>query len=461
VDALPQRRIGQKEEICSMTSQPRLIRMIVLSAMVASLAFTQTALAADFTWTPEAIPSIDAPGSLRSHTTVYDPVRQRLLVFGGVVNLVKRADVWSIPTGDPASAVEIFPEGASPVPRAGHSAIYDPVRDRMILFGGATNGYENDTWVLSLSDPPTWTTLATAGTPPSPRGWHTAIYDPVGDRMIVFGKAVLPPYLDLWELTLAGTPTWTPLSPGGFADLPRMYHSAVYDPHEHRMLVFGGQSNNANENDVKVLSLSEPMTWSTLQVLGDRPDARTHHGAIYDPVRRSMVVFGGDGTDFSHYDVWELDPNGTLRWTERTPAGTHQGRIEHTFTYDPVRGTAIAIAGLQTLGTNSEFLSLDLQHAALSVPSGAGAELALHGVRPNPMRSSGGAVALSLADDQPAAIELIDVTGRRVWSRDVGALGAGRHTVTLPSDRGRKPGIYFLRLSSGNRSVTTKAVFTD
>jgi hypothetical protein len=53
----------------------------------------------------------------------------------------------------------------------------DPVRDRMIVFGGrASLHHLNDVWHPSLAgadlDP-----AATAGTPPSPRSGHAAIYD--------------------------------------------------------------------------------------------------------------------------------------------------------------------------------------------------------------------------------------------------------------------------------------------
>jgi hypothetical protein len=39
----------------------------------------------------------------------------------------------------------------APPTRAGHTAIYDPVRDRMIVFGGIGDTSLNDTWALSLS----------------------------------------------------------------------------------------------------------------------------------------------------------------------------------------------------------------------------------------------------------------------------------------------------------------------
>ena len=57
-------------------------------------------------------------------------------------------------------------------------AVYDPTRQSMLLFGGRVSQSEqlsNDVWELSLSGPPTWTKLATTGTPPSPRSGHVLL----------------------------------------------------------------------------------------------------------------------------------------------------------------------------------------------------------------------------------------------------------------------------------------------
>ncbi len=70
-------------------------------------------------------------------------------------------------------------------------------------------------------------------------------------------------------------------------------------------------------------------------------------------------------------------------------------------------------------------------------------------------------LAIANPNDQPATIELIDVGGRRIWSRSVGSLGVGRHSLAVPNDRARNPGVYFLRLSSNARSASTKVVITD
>src|SRR6185436_15311058 len=120
-----------------------------------------------------------------------------------------------------------------------HTAIYDPVRDRMLVLGGT--GVDNMLWALGLSDPPAWTQLAIAGPNPPRLAWHTAVYDPAGDRMIVFGGDGGHGYLnDVWALTLSGTPAWTQLVPTGTPPGVRADHTAILDTPRNRMIVFGG-----------------------------------------------------------------------------------------------------------------------------------------------------------------------------------------------------------------------------
>jgi hypothetical protein len=49
---------------------------------------------------------------------------------------------------------------------------------------------------------------------------------------------------------------------------------------------------------------------------------------------------------------------------------------------------------------------------------------------------------------------VLDLAGRRMVSRDVGALGPGSHLLRLSEGRSLAPGIYLVRLSRGNRSLT-------
>ena len=88
-----------------------------------------------------------------------------------------------------------------------------------------------------------------------------------------------------------------------------------------------------------------------------------------------------------------------------------------------------------------------------------GPELALSGLRPNPGQGDA-TISFSLPDAAPAQLELLDIAGRIVVTRDVGGLGRGNHTLNLAVGRTLAPGVYLLRLTQSKHSIRARAVIT-
>jgi hypothetical protein len=86
-------------------------------------------------------------------------------------------------------------------------------------------------------------------------------------------------------------------------------------------------------------------------------------------------------------------------------------------------------------------------------------ELSLEGFRPNPVVGPP-VVAFTLPTAAPARLDVLDVTGRRVLTRDVGALGAGRHTLRLSEGPPLAPGVYLILLRQGARVLHMRGVVT-
>src|SRR5438876_292294 len=78
----------------------------------------------------------------------------------------------------------------------------DPGGAGGVVFGGdaGTGAHRNDTWALSLGDPPTWTQLAPSGTWPSPLEFSAAVYDSAQQRLVVFGGYGGTFRNDVWAL---------------------------------------------------------------------------------------------------------------------------------------------------------------------------------------------------------------------------------------------------------------------
>ncbi len=81
--------------------------------------------------------------------------------------------------------------------------------------------------------------------------------------------------------------------------------------------------------------------------------------------------------------------------------------------------------------------------------------LVLAGACPNPVTGTL-TVAFSLPTGAPATLLLLDVSGRRVIEREVGHLGAGRHLLPLLGTAQPASGVYWLRLTQGRETATTR-----
>ena len=239
----------------------------------------------------------------------------------------------------------LAPPGNESSARYYFSAIYDPVRDRMVVFGGVDGlGPHNDVWALSLAGDPAWSALRPAGNAPSARYGHTAIYDPAHDRMIVFGgyDAVTGSRSEVWALSLSGSPTWSELKPGGSA-AARYGHSAIYDAARKRMVVFGGFDGFAPRNDARALSLAEKPSWSAITTPGPPPPGRYAHTAVYDSAGARMVISGGSDGVSSRQDVWALSLSGSPAWTALTPGSAPRTRHPRLYSISLAAGSGIPI----------------------------------------------------------------------------------------------------------------------
>ena len=89
---------------------------------------------------------------------------------------------------------------------------------------------------------------------------------------------------------------------------------------------------------------------------------------------------------------------------------------------------------------------------AVDVPAAWALSLEHAGSNPS---SSDPSVSLTLPSHE-ATLEVLDLQGRRLCVRDVGALGPGRHHVSLSQGRSLAPGVYLVRLCSGERRLVLR-----
>lgn len=163
------------------------------------------------TWTTLS-PNGGPPGVREGHTAILDPTHNVMTVFAGVdaissccpYNIQNYNDVWVLSnaggggTGIP-TWTQLAPLGALPPGRQYHSAVYDPGKNIMYVFGGMqwSNTNQNwtvlgDLWKLTNANDrgtatPKWTQIGQLGTPPGANVGRAAAFDPANQRMILFG----------------------------------------------------------------------------------------------------------------------------------------------------------------------------------------------------------------------------------------------------------------------------------
>jgi hypothetical protein len=258
-------------------------------------------------------------------------------------------------------------KSAGPAPRWGHSAVLDATTNRMVEFGGViptsnTNSGVNLNDVWRLDNNLVWTSVKPTGTAPAPRLWHSAVYDPGSNHMIIFGGAEgssSPCANDVWVLTNAngngGTPEWSQLNPSGGLPSLRAQHGAAYDPNTNTMIMYGGQDCFSTlYGDVWILSnangLGGTPTWTQLSPTGGGPGPREITGGVaYDVTNNNFIVFGGVFNSMVFNDVWVLShangQGGTPAWTKLSPSGTlPPARVGNSTIYD-AKGNRLTIFG--------------------------------------------------------------------------------------------------------------------
>ena len=394
--------------------------------------------------TPSATPA--RPQERWYHAAAYDELRDRMIVHGG---FDADGTLWSLDlAGEPVWSAPAAIGTA--VPAYQHQMVLDPVRDRLLIIGGTAS--LSNVPVVSLTPAPSWSTLATAGTPPAPDLRRpTAIYDPIRDRILMFGgiRATNESVTTqaLWELTMSDPPTWTELAPSGPLPISRAYHTAIYDPAGDRMLVFGGYTasgfTGAMLDDSWQLSLAGIPTWSQLSIGNSGPGPRMGHTAVLDAERSRMLVYTPDAPSDT---VWALNLSGAESWSALLPAaGPQHGRSWHVAAFDPGSDRMIVFGGLAPGGPAlDDAWELRFPDVTGVPPSGRASTVVLHGAIPNPSRNQA-RIAFTLPDPHAARLEVFDLHGRRIAARDVGG-AAGRRSVVIPEMARMPSGLYVLRL---------------
>ncbi|HEY5924301.1 MAG TPA: kelch repeat-containing protein [Kofleriaceae bacterium] len=238
------------------------------------------------------------PSARAFHALAYDDGRGRAVLFGGSNRAIPSApftafgDTW---TWDGSAWTSSTP-AISPTARRLAALAYDRRASRVVLFGGGVEpapmgafSVHDDTW---LWDGSAWTQAQPATKPP-PREGAAMAYDPIRQRVVMYGgltgstsQLTMAQLLaDTWEWDGA---TWTAVQP--LVSPGPLYRGVMtFDPHRQRIVLAGGLRSIGFVDEIWEW---DGTTWSlrvTVQSAGPR------ESIVYDAVDRRILTFGGYG----------------------------------------------------------------------------------------------------------------------------------------------------------------------
>ncbi len=281
------------------------------------------------------------PGRLNAMVT-YILERHELFMYGGMASNDRVSDTWTLDL-ETMAWTELDPTD-HPSPRSDSSVSYDPENDVVILF----SGYRKDevktqqTWVYSFEEE-NWVEMFPENPPLHQYGHYMTYVPETGQHLMYPGH---------WSVVSGTTTTshgyggniWEYKYPENeWAEHPvgsnppgRYWGNVVYDPDENRIVLFGGHG-SSEYDDTWSYDVSDNSWERSIQ--GDLPTKRGSSNMAYDPGNKVFVLFGGiDESRNALSDTWIMDA-GTMQWTEVAE--------QHEPADDPVQESTGSIPGFQ------------------------------------------------------------------------------------------------------------------
>jgi hypothetical protein len=310
-------------------------------------------------WT-ERSPAGAAPSARYDLTLAYDAARERVVLFGGrAIVAGSQVPEQDLREWDGTSWTLVTPvAGSAPGVREGHAVAYDLVARSMLVFGGldvytGTGLAEDETWEWNGA---AWRDRTPRTGPPG-RHDHAMAFDAARGRVVLFGgwsyAGGSNPWMnDLWEWDGV---QWYPAAPVGPLPRGRLKHAMAYDPVAQRVVIFGG-SGYEPALPFPYPKLNDVWDWDGTAfrqrtTSGGPPAARESTSLAFDSARGALVLFGGDtSADYTPVltrDTWELTPGpppGTWTWAQRatSPPASLPASDSHVLLYDGTRTLLLA-----------------------------------------------------------------------------------------------------------------------
>lgn len=229
----------------------------------------------------------DRPSKLFGHSAA--AAMNKLWIFGGQQGRKFSRELYSLDLS--SSCWKFHPSSTPPKARAGHRMVaVSPYGQHpaLYMFGGQGKRLFNDLWRFTPSTM-TWAQLSPKGDIPLPRHGHSLVWDGA-DTLLCFGGSTGASTDNTLYAYSISRNAWSVAQSYGTIPSSRLQHTAVLVGQD-CMLVYGGcSSQGLFFNDVYVLDV-HTYVWSKPELLNSSPPARYHHTCCV--LDSKLVVYGG------------------------------------------------------------------------------------------------------------------------------------------------------------------------
>ncbi|MCI4331593.1 MAG: hypothetical protein L3K19_07090 [Thermoplasmata archaeon] len=236
------------------------------------------------------------------------------------------------PTTSPAYWLNLSDPRNGPSPRETVAMTYDAADGYVLLFGGGqffSGNSLNDTWTFSGG---TWTQRYMYVAPPVRLG-AGMVYDAADGYVVLFGG------LSLWSGATFLNDTWT-YSAGIWNDVtpsisptPRWAMGMTYDARDGYVLLFGGEGSQFTEYQSDTWTYLA-RSWS-LRATSSSPSARAESDMGYDASGQNVLLYSGEAGAGAFNDTWDYS-NGSWRNLTGTLGLQPIAEVGDPLVYDPV-----------------------------------------------------------------------------------------------------------------------------
>jgi hypothetical protein len=275
-------------------------------------------------------------GQRMHHAMAYDSDRGVTVFFGGEIGKPLDATFFNDTQEYDGKQWKQISTAVKPPVRSQHAMAYDPVRKKVVLFGGGRSepGTDyTDTWLYTGDGVNGFWEFQPQSTPPTAAlvGQENMTWDPVAAVALLHGDAT-------WSWDGAD---WTLL----FGGPEVIDYGFAFDTERSTVMIVGGYARVAPNS----LALT-PDVWekrpgsSGWQNRGPGPSTRAELAMAYDERRKRMVMVGGVGESIETGETAYEYIAGT-GWITLPSLPSGQGRAGAKMVYDSKRGVMVLTGG--------------------------------------------------------------------------------------------------------------------